>query len=243
MITLFCFGPAFGLPDSSPFVTKLDVLLKMSGLPYRVDTGGFRRAPKGKLPFIEDDASVVADSTLARLHLEERYGIDFDAGLTPSERGVAWAVEKLLEDNLYWPLLQARWIDDSNFERGPAAIFADTAPDVRNLLVTMLRTRYSRALWAQGTGRHSSAETDQMARRSIQAVAHILGDRPYLTGTRRCGADATLFAFVLGMLCPRFECSIRTAAGSHSNLVAYRDRLAREFYPTFDFESAAPACS
>ena len=32
MITLATFGPAFGLPDPSPFVTKADVLLKISGL-------------------------------------------------------------------------------------------------------------------------------------------------------------------------------------------------------------------
>jgi hypothetical protein len=34
MITLKGFGPAFGLPDPSPFVTKVEMLLKMAGLPY-----------------------------------------------------------------------------------------------------------------------------------------------------------------------------------------------------------------
>jgi hypothetical protein len=47
MITLYTFGPAFGLPDPSPFVTKVEVLLKMAGLAYRTDTTGFRQAPKG----------------------------------------------------------------------------------------------------------------------------------------------------------------------------------------------------
>ena len=50
MITLYTFGPAFGLPDPSPFVTKVEVLLKMAGLAYGTNTTGFRRAPKGKLP-------------------------------------------------------------------------------------------------------------------------------------------------------------------------------------------------
>jgi Glutathione S-transferase N-terminal domain len=51
MITLYTFGPAFGLPDPGPFVTKAEVLLKMAGLPYQTDPAGFRRAPKGKLPY------------------------------------------------------------------------------------------------------------------------------------------------------------------------------------------------
>ncbi len=66
MITLRSFGPAFGLPDPSPFVTKAEVLLKMAGLPYTVDTGGFKKAPKGKLPYIDDDGETIADSTFIR---------------------------------------------------------------------------------------------------------------------------------------------------------------------------------
>src|SRR5215831_13452453 len=78
MITLYTFGPAFGLPDPSPFVTKVEVLLKMTGLAYRTDTTGFRQAPKGKLPYIDDDGEQVADSTFIRWYLENIYRIDFD---------------------------------------------------------------------------------------------------------------------------------------------------------------------
>ena len=83
MITLYSFGPAFGLPDPSPFVMKAEVLLKMSGLPYRTDTRGFRNAPKGKQPYIDDDGERVADSTFIRWYLEKKYTIDFDRDLTP----------------------------------------------------------------------------------------------------------------------------------------------------------------
>jgi hypothetical protein len=50
MITLYNFGPAFGLPDPSPFVMKVETLLKMAKLPYRTDATGFAKAPKGKIP-------------------------------------------------------------------------------------------------------------------------------------------------------------------------------------------------
>ena len=61
MITLYTFGPAFGLPDPSPFVMKVETLLKMAKLPYRTDQSGFTKAPKGKLPYIDDDGVIVAD--------------------------------------------------------------------------------------------------------------------------------------------------------------------------------------
>ena len=119
MITLYTFGPFFGLPDPSPFVMKGEMLLKLSGQPYQTNTRGFTKAPKGKLPYIEDGGTLVADSTLIRLHLERKYGIDFDKGLSPRDRGAAWATDKMLEDHFYWHLIYWRWLNDTNFQRGP----------------------------------------------------------------------------------------------------------------------------
>ena len=50
MITLYVFGPNFGVPDPSPFVLKTEVQLKMTSLPYRTAIGQLPDAPKGKLP-------------------------------------------------------------------------------------------------------------------------------------------------------------------------------------------------
>ncbi len=101
MITLYTFGPAFGLPDMSPFVTKAEMLLKLADLDYRTDTKGFNKAPKGKLPYIDDDGEVEADSTFIRWHIEKKYGVDFDSGLDAGERATAWAFEKMFEDHVY----------------------------------------------------------------------------------------------------------------------------------------------
>jgi glutathione S-transferase len=86
MMTLYTFGPAFGLPDPSPFVTKVEILLKMAGLPYRTETNGFGKAPKGKLPYIDDDGERIADSTFIRWHIEKKYKFDFDRGLSAEQR-------------------------------------------------------------------------------------------------------------------------------------------------------------
>ena len=55
MIKLYTFGPFFGLPDASPFVIKAMLLLKFAGLEYGEERGGYGKAPKGKLPYIDDD--------------------------------------------------------------------------------------------------------------------------------------------------------------------------------------------
>ncbi len=90
MITLYTFGPAFGLPDPSPFVMKAEILLKMTKLPYRTDNTGFSKAPKGKLPYVDDDGIVIADSTFIRWHIEKKHGVDFDQGLDAGQRVMIW---------------------------------------------------------------------------------------------------------------------------------------------------------
>ncbi len=231
MITLYTFGPAWGLPDPSPFVTKADVLLKLSGLSHRTQIGSLRRAPKGKLPYIDDDGTVVADSTFIRLHLEARHGIEFDRHLSPAQRAVAWAAEKLCEDHLYWLAMHERWLDDANFARGPAVLFDSVPAPLRPLAKAFVRRQMRRRLDAQGLGRHDAAERDRLADRALGTLAAILGDQQYLMGVAPCGADATVFAFVLGTLCPRFTGSTRDRAESHANLAAYARRLARQYYP------------
>jgi glutathione S-transferase len=231
VITLYTFGPAFGLPDPSPFVMKAELMLKMSGVPFRTATGSLRKAPKGKLPYLDDDGLVVADSTLIRLHLERKYGVDFDAGLSPAERGVAWAFEKLCEEHLYWGAVRERWLDDANFNAGPAQFFAGIPAVIRPAVTAIVRRQVRSALKAQGLGRHSEAELAQLMQRALDGIAAFLGDKPYLMGRARCGADATLLAFLLGILCETFRGPVRDAAARHANLVAYRDRLRRELYP------------
>lgn len=231
MIILYTFGPAFGLPDPSPFVTKTDVLLKMAGQAYRTDTTGFRKAPKGKLPYIRDNDVVVADSTFIRLHLERRYGVDFDKGYSPAERGVAWAIEKMCEDHLYWLAVHERWMNPANFAKGPAHFFDQVPGLIRSPVQRFIRGQVRRALHHQGLGRHGDAERVILGERDLTSLAAILGDKPYLLGDRPCGADATVYAFVSGVLCPLFDSALRKCAAGQPNLVAYRDRLTREFYP------------
>ncbi len=233
MITLYTFGAFFGCPDASPFVMKGEMLLKLAKLEYQTSSKGFLRAPKGKLPYIDDNGTIVADSTLIRLYLERQYGIDFDRSLKPGERGIAWATEKMLEDHLYWVLVYWRWMNDANFERGPANFFKRAPAFIRPLVKWKVRGNVRRSLHAHGIGRHDEAEMTAMSDRAFEALSLMLGENQYLMGNEACGADATAFAFIAGSLSPVFESPAHAKARSLPNLVAYRDRMMAEFYPGF----------
>jgi glutathione S-transferase len=231
MITLYTFPRLFGLPNPSPPCMKAEILLKMANQPFQIDLNGFAKAPKGKLPYINDGGSMIADSTFIRWHLETKYGVDFDQGLTPAERAQAWAFEKLCEDNLYFAVLHARWMNNENFNKGPAQFFESAPVPLRPIIKAVTRRGVRRTLHGQGTGRHSDAEITQVAARGIDALANQLGDKPWLMGAEPCSVDASVAATVTSLLCPLFQSPTLAATQRHANLVAYRDRAWARWFP------------
>jgi glutathione S-transferase len=231
MIVLYAFGPAFGLPDPSPFVMKTEVQLKMAGVPYRFERGAPPTAPKGKVPYIQDDSERIGDSTFIRAHIEKQTGFDFDENLSAEQRAEAWAIERMLEDHLYFALIHARWMDDANFAKGPAHFFDGVPAETREAARAQGRERARQNLIAHGMGRHLDDEIVELGARSLDSLSVLLGDKPYLFGETPCGADATAFGMTASILTPFFEAPLRARAESHANLVDYRDRMMRQYYP------------
>lgn len=238
MITLHTFGPAFRLPDPSPFVMKALTLLKMANLPFETAPADVRKAaPKGKAPYMTDGDQVIPDSTFIRFHLEDKHGVDFDPALNDEQKAIAWAFEKLCEDNLYFTVLNDRWVNDENFNKGPVKFFKPVPALMRPLIISQVRKGIRNTLQGQGTGRHTNDEIARLSLKTLKSISDFLGDKPFLFGNEPCGADATVFAFVAGVLCTNFESQTRDNAEKFANLKAYRDRCMARWYS--DFEGSA----
>ena len=230
-LTLYASRAGFGLPDTSPFVIKTEVQLKMAGLAYDRASTIPPQAPNGKLPFINDHDEVVSDSTFIRAHIERKYGVDLDEGLDARQRAESWAIERLLEDHLYFAMVWFRWIDPENFAKGPAH-FADSAPEAdRPKLRQDLQARKAVELHAQGLGRHTPARIAELGTRSIDALSQRLDDKVCFMGEAPSGVDATAFGVLAGVLTPFFDTPLRQAAEARQNLVAYVARMMQRYYP------------
>lgn len=234
MITLYSFGPAFGLPDQSPFVTKIEMLLKMANLLYHTDVTGPARVPGGVLPCIDDGGTLVSDSTLIRWHLEKKYRIDFNRGLGERDRAAAWALEKMVDGQLYFALVHDRWMIEDNFRRGPLRFFDKAPAVIRPLLAARTRRRVRAMLDANGLARHSPEEIAALGTPSVNAMADWLGDRQFFMGDEPTGIDAAMFPFVCATLCPHFESRLRRAAERRDNLRRYVGRMTALYYPGLD---------
>lgn len=98
-----------GLYVWSPFVTKVELRLRIANAPYNVAAGSTRSAPKGKIPYIdlvETEQTAphqIGDSTLIIKELVGRGLVqDLNAKLSPEEKIKDDGIRAILEDKLYF---------------------------------------------------------------------------------------------------------------------------------------------
>ena len=239
MITLYTAGPGFGLPDFSPYGMKADIQLQLADLPYQKLPGRREDAPKGQIPWIVDEGEIIGDTTFIRAHLEGKYGVDLDAGLSPEQRAQAWAFERMVENQLGWAGAHFRFLKPENFEKGPAHWF-DQAPEaMRDGLKAGLLDAVKANILAVGVGRHNEQEITWLAERSLNAIAITLGDKPFLYGDRPVGSEAVIFTILATTVNPYFDSPLHEKFAALPNLVAYVDRMMDRFYPEHAARMAA----
>jgi glutathione S-transferase len=235
MLTVYKFGPAWGMPDLSPFVVKLETYLRLAGIPYETKIADPRKAPKKKIPYIADDGVVLGDTRFIVEHLETKRGISLDARLTPRDRAIAAAFQSMLEEHLYFVMVHERWQLDPNWERLTPTLRqilagAGVPGPMTGVVSGMARKQMLKSLSAQGTGRHSPPEVGRIGERLVGALAEQIGDGPFFFGAEPATIDATAYAFAIGLLEAPFEGPVRDAAARKQNLKAYVDRIKQRYW-------------
>jgi glutathione S-transferase len=232
MITLYQAPPAWGLPNVSPFCFKVETYLRMAGLPYRTALGDTRKAPKGKIPWIDHDGKEVGDSTFIIDYLKQRFGDPLDAKLTAEQHATGLVVQRMIEEGLYFVALYARWIEDDGFEGMKTALFGGypIPPVIKSILPHAFRNKTRKQLHLQGTGRHSRAEVYEIGRRDLVAFSQLLGDKKFFFGDEPTSYDACYAAFLGAILKPPYENPLRKSAHDLASLPRYFDRMWQRYY-------------
>lgn len=233
MITLYGFGPAFGMPDSSPFVTKVNCHLKASNIPFETRVGPqyLRKAPKAKLPYIEDDGEIIADSVFIVDHLKTKYSADIDAWLSTEQKAIAQLVNKSIEENLYWSIVYSRWINDDTWPIIKQEFFGALPFPINHGIAAIARRATRKQLVGHGIGKHNRQEILDITRRSLDSLSDMLGDKPNFFGEQLSSLDISVFS-VVGSLClAKLDNETNQLARSYNNLVALTSKIKSEFYP------------
>ena len=231
MIKLYQFPRALGIPNGSSFCMKTETFLRMAGLEYEVvELMDPRKAPKGKVPYIEDNGRTIADSTFVQKYLEETHGVDLDASLNPTDRAVAHAFARMIEERYYWVLVYSRWIDELFWPAVKEEFFKPLPGLIRPLIARSVRKGMRTELWNHGIGRHTRNEIYQMGAEDLAAMSTFLGDKPFFMGDTPTSVDASLYACLANTLVDFIDSPVRRAALAHPNLPAYTDHMRQCYF-------------
>jgi glutathione S-transferase len=218
-------GRPWGMPNLSPFCSKLETYLRMAQWRYEWRPSSFRSAPKGKVPYVSLDGRLLGDSQLIIEELERRRGTEsaLDAWLDDERRGVGHAVRRMLDEGLYFALVHLRWGDDAAWQVYRPRIARGLGP--AQALLPLIRRAVKKSLHKQGTGRHAPDEIERIAIADLGALAAIIGDHDFVLGDRPATCDASAFAFVEGIAGFPHPSRTRDFVLQDPRLAAYRARV------------------
>jgi glutathione S-transferase len=221
----------WGLPSISPFCLKLDAYLRIVNVPFRavVDATPFK-GPKGKLPWIEHDGKKIGDSGFIIEYLESRLGCDANQGLSAAERGIALALRRLIEENLYWTMVYDRWMVEENWRVFRDVVLAGIPVPVRQIIALFARRGVRRQLVGHGIGIHARDEIHAIGRRDVGAIADVLGEKPFVLGGTATEIDAIAYGFLANIANVPIASPVKDEVSKRANLVAYLERMRKHYF-------------
>ncbi len=226
MLKLVVLPPAFGVRNISPFCLKTEMLLKSLGLPFEMtELAHPAKAPKGKLPFLYDGDTCVADSELIAEYLDAKTGGQVYAGMTPQQKAHGLALTRLAEEHLYWTGVASRWLDDDWWPNVVKGFFHIIPAPFRALGAGMARREVRKTYYLQGLGRHSLEDQQDFARRDLQALQDGVPDQGFLCGDRPRYHDFAIASLLAGMVDNQPATWFTGLAQEYPKLLDYTERV------------------
>lgn len=234
MIVLHQFAPAFGMPNFSTFCMKVETYLRLVNLPYEVKiVANPSKAPKGKLPFITDEDQTVCDSEHILAYLKERYGDPLGEGLSEESRADHLLLKRMIEEHLYFAVVQTRWLREGNSDLVKEAGFSAVPSLMRGIVFKMVQKSLRKALVGHGIARHTDEEIDAFAVEDIRALGAKLGETAFFGGDSPREIDCTVWAMIANILGTPFVTPMQDCAKACPNLVSYNERMWEQAFPEY----------
>lgn len=227
-LRIFTFGPAHGLPTAGPFGLKLELALRMAGVPYeRVIENDNRKGPKRKSPWIEQGDVRMGDTALILAHL----GVDLEAHVDPVERARGVLLRRALEEHWHQVLEYELFVHPAGHAAMDAQIAAAVPAFVAPLVGWWMRRSFGAHLFERGIARHAPEDVARMGKDDLDALAAVLASRTWAVGDAPSLTDCTLF----GLLAPALWSPAPTPCFAHAKslpaLVAYAERVRARWFP------------
>jgi glutathione S-transferase len=188
----------------SPFCAKARICLTVKGVSFRrltLTLRGLRRLrtlnPLGRVPVLEHDGRVIADSTAIAHYLEERFPDPPLLPADPAARAYCDLLEDWADETLSFVVGAFRWLNPANRGVAVRATVRELGggPPVAWVVAARARRRYRAAGWTAA----SLAYFEDRLRADLRTLDGLLGGRDFLLGRSVTLADVAAFVQLRGL--------------------------------------------
>ena len=224
MMTLYSYPELFGVADNNPYGLKTFAFLKLCNMAFRHEhVFDAKSAPRGQLPYIDDDGEHVGDSDTIISHLIRKYRLTIDDALTGSQRMTDHLIRRMLDD-LYWVMSYSRWSDPRFWP-----LFRDemleTHPHVTEGSLELARKYNLDRYHYQGIGRYEADAVLERGVADLRVLAGLTPESGFLFGTEPSSIDAGIYGFVANIYFYRIDTPLKRFVASRPNLVRHCNAL------------------
>lgn len=188
--------------EESPFCDKIRRALNWKRIPYTIHEVPLLQAmtsykkvnPIGKVPALEIDGRVIADSTDIAYELDERWPERPLVPRDPAERALCHFLEDWADESLYFYEMRLRFTFARNRPRWVAALLAHDSALMRAVGGPIVASSVAKSCRVQGVGRKPEEMVLRDVDRHLDALAAWLAGKSWLVGTGLSLADLAVFA-------------------------------------------------
>jgi len=217
MLTLYSYPELFGIADNNPYGLKTFAFLKLTKVPFRhAHIFDASAAPRGQLPYIEDDGTTIGDSDAIIAHLINKYRLTIDATLTPPQRDTDLMIRRTLDD-LYWVMSYSRWKDDRYWPLFRDALMREHARVTAADLDKARAFNFQRYHF-QGIGRFTPEAAYARGLADLAVLARLVPADEYVHGRKPGAVDAAIYGFIANILFYDIPTPLKAFVIAHANL-------------------------
>jgi len=221
MLTLYSYPTLFGVADNNGYGLKVYAFLKLAGVPFRHEhIFNASQAPRGQLPYIDDDGTIVGDSETILAYVTKKYGVTLDAALTPAQRATNLMVTRTLDD-LYWVMSYSRWKDERYWPAFRDALLREHPSNVTEEGLLKAKEFNAQRYHYQGIGRYQPDAAMARGLADLGALADLIPASGYVHGDKPTSIDAGIYAFIANIYFYDIDTPLKQFVVAHDKLVRY----------------------
>lgn len=187
----------------SPFCEKIRRQLHWKGLSY--DTKEYpliarkqvsQLSPAGKLPCLEHDGKIIADSTDIAYYIEKQFTQKPMLPKSKSELGMIHVLEDWADESLYFYEMYCRFYMGDNGKRNFPRMLENDKPLIQRFLPRLIRNNLGKMLHVQGLRRKTEEHIFRDLTRQLNALNDMLDGSEWLVGNAISLADVSVYPMV-----------------------------------------------